>query len=139
MKRRAILGSPLVLSALPLIAMATPEPVAAAQGACREWLKKLDAADYADTWESAAAMFKSALSVQAWQQAAQSVRTPLGAVRSRSERSATHSRTLPGVPDGHYVVFQFNTTFENKAQALETVTAALDPDGTWRVAGYFVK
>ena len=83
-------------------------------------------------------MFKSAVSVQSWQQASQAVRGPLGAVRSRSDKSATYTKTLPGAPDGQYVIIQFNTTFENKATAVETVTTALDRDGKWRVAGYFI-
>jgi len=139
MNRRTLLHTTLLAAIFPMIATAAPEPTAAAQAASKEWLKKLDAADYNGTWESAASMFKSAVSVQAWQQASQSVRSPLGAVRSRSDRSATYTKTLPGVADGEYVVVQFNTTFENKAQAIETVTAALDRDGAWRVAGYFIK
>jgi hypothetical protein len=43
------------------------------------------------------------------------------------------------VPDGEYVVFQFNTSFEQKAAAVETVTAMREKDGTWHVAGYFIK
>ena len=139
MDRRIFLRSPLLPAAFPLIATAAPEPTTAAQAASKEWLKKLDAADYTGTWEAAASMFKAAVTAQAWQQASQSVRNPLGAVRSRSDRSATYTKTLPGVPEGEYVVVQFNTTFENKAQAVETVTTALDRDGTWRVAGYFIK
>ena len=139
MERRVFLHIPVLSAVFPLIATAAPEPTTAAHAASKEWLKKLDAADYTGTWEVAASMFKSAVSVQAWQQASHSVRNPLGAVRRRSDRSATYTKTLPGVPDGEYVVVQFNTTFENKAQAIETVTAALDRDGTWRVAGYFIK
>jgi len=137
--RRTLLRTPLLAAVFPMIAIAAPGPTAAAQAASKEWLKKLDAADYSGSWESAASMFKSAVSVQAWQHASQSVRSPLGAVRSRSDRSATYTKTLPGVPDGEYVVVQFDTTFENKAQAIEAVTAALDRDGAWRVAGYFIK
>ena len=139
MKRRTLLCIPLLPAMFPLIATAKPEPTVAAHAASKEWLKRLDAADYAGTWEAAASMFKSAVSAQAWQQASQSVRNPLGAVRSRSDRSATYTQTLPGVPDGKYVVVEFNTAFDNKAQAIETVTTALDRDGTWRVAGYFIK
>ena len=139
MDRRTFLHMSLVATATPMIATAAPEPTTAARAAITEWLKKLDATDYAGTWEAAASVFKSAVSVQAWQQASQSVRNPLGAVRSRSNRSATYTKTLPGVPDGEYVVVQFTTDFVNKAQAIETVTAALDRDGTWRVAGYFIK
>ncbi len=47
--------------------------------------------------------------------------------------------SLPGAPDGNYVVIQFKTTFEHKAQAVETVTPMLENDGVWRVTGYFIK
>ena len=40
---------------------------------------------------------------------------------------------------GEYVVIQFNTVFDNKQSAVETVTSVLDKDGKWKVAGYFIK
>ena len=46
---------------------------------------------------------------------------------------------LPGAPDGEYVVFQFDTQFERKRAAVETVTPMRDPDGSWRVSGYFIR
>ena len=48
-------------------------------------------------------------------------------------------RTVPGAPDGEYVVIQFETSFENKKSAVETVTPMRDKDGRWRVSGYYVK
>lgn len=140
MNRRQLIGTSLLAVAIPIPGRAAPGPdVAAAQAACEAWLKMHDAGDPAGTWETAASMFKSAVSAPAWQQAWQAVRQPLGAVRRRRSRSATHSRALPGAPDGEYVVMQFDTAFENKAEAVETVTLALDRDGAWRVAGYFIR
>ncbi len=52
---------------------------------------------------------------------------------------ATFTRTVPGAPDGEYVVIQFDTQFENKAAAVETVTPMREKDGSWRVSGYFIK
>ena len=34
---------------------------------------------------------------------------------------------------------QYDSVFENKDSAVETVTPMLDPDGTWRVSGYFIR
>jgi hypothetical protein len=48
-------------------------------------------------------------------------------------------QSLPGAPDGEYVVIQFKTAFENKKFAIETVTPMLDGDGKWRVSGYFIR
>jgi predicted SnoaL-like aldol condensation-catalyzing enzyme len=67
------------------------------------------------------------------------VRNPLGRMVSRELISKTYSQSLPGAPDGEYVVIQFATSFENKKSAIETVTPMLDSDGEWRVSGYFIK
>jgi hypothetical protein len=37
------------------------------------------------------------------------------------------------------VTIQYETVFENKASAVETITPMLDPDGIWRVSGYFIR
>ncbi len=66
-------------------------------------------------------------------------REPLGGLRSRRIDSATYATTLPGAPDGEYVVILYESSFENKRSAVETVTVTLDSDGTWRVSGYFVR
>ncbi|HEY5894810.1 MAG TPA: DUF4019 domain-containing protein, partial [Chthoniobacterales bacterium] len=58
---------------------------------------------------------------------------------SRKLKSAKYTKTLPGAPDGEYVILQFNTTFANKKEAVETVTPMLAQDGKWKVSGYFIK
>jgi hypothetical protein len=115
------------------------EPKDEARTTAAAWLKALDAADYSSSWKTASEGFKEVVSSDAWNQTAKAVRAPLGQVKTRAERSATFTRSLPGAPDGEYVVIQFNTVFENKAQSVETITAKHDPDGNWRIAGYFIK
>ena len=34
---------------------------------------------------------------------------------------------------------QFESSFENKKQAIETVTPMREKDGKWKVSGYFIK
>jgi len=63
----------------------------------------------------------------------------LGALKSRTLRSAALKSALPGAPDGQYVVIQFDSSFEHKASAVETVTAMLDTDGQWHVSGYYIR
>jgi len=60
-------------------------------------------------------------------------------VESRKLTNAKYSKSLPGAPDGEYVVVQYQTSFEHKKEAVETVTSALGKDGSWRLAGYFIK
>ncbi len=111
----------------------------AAQKAAEAWLALVDSSDYGTSWDEAATLFKSRVGKEQWEKAAQSVRGPLGEVKSRKFLSAKYTKELPGVPDGEYVVIQFEASYANKASAVETVTPMLDKDGSWRVSGYYIK
>lgn len=69
----------------------------------------------------------------------QVVRKPLGKLVSRRVKSAIFKTSLSGAPDGQYVVIEFETSFESKKLAIETVTPMMDKDGKWRVSGYYIK
>ena len=112
---------------------------AAAQAAAETWLALVDAGNYAQSWTDAAAYFKKAVDQPGWQKSLEAVRAPLGKKVTRALKSAKYATSLPGAPDGEYVVVQFDTNFENKKVAVETVTPMKEADGTWRVSGYFIK
>lgn len=115
---------------------AVPE---AAEDSVQSWLSLADNGQFVSSWNNASTLFRAAISESDWVHSLKAVRSPLGALKSRELASATFSTTLPGAPDGEYVVFQFNTSFNNKASAIETVTMMKDKDDIWRVAGYFIK
>jgi Protein of unknown function (DUF4019) len=110
-----------------------------AQAAGEQWLALIDGSKYADSYDAAAPMFKAALTKADWQKALIGVRTPLGKNESRQLATATYATSLPGAPDGKYMVMQFNTSFQNKKEAIETLTMVLGDDGQWRSIGYFIK
>jgi hypothetical protein len=91
------------------------------------------------SWDTAAGLFKNAVTQEKWQAAVQAARAPFGQMKSRTLKSATSTTTVPGAPDGEYVIFQFDASFEQKAASVETVTAIREKDGTWHVGGYFIK
>jgi hypothetical protein len=103
------------------------------------WLMLIDTGKYADSWQHAARTFKTHISKKQWESAFRASRSPLGALQSRKLKSASYKTSLPGAPDGQYVVLQYESSFEHKQSAIETVTPMLDVDGTWRVSGYFIK
>ena len=111
----------------------------AAVAASQAWLAMVDDGNYSGSWEEAAAYFKAAVLVEQWQRSMMAFRKPLGKVVSRKLRSKYYTKTLPGAPDGEYVVIQYETAFENKKSAIETITPMLDEDGKWRVSGYYIK
>ena len=109
-----------------------------ADEATGKWLALVDGRQYLDSWEQAASLFKQQVSADNWLQAISAAREPLGAMISRKLISATYATSLPGAPDGEYVVLQYQTTFRYKKSAVETVTPMLD-NKRWRVSGYYVR
>ncbi|HZP62818.1 MAG TPA: DUF4019 domain-containing protein [Terriglobales bacterium] len=111
----------------------------AAEEAATNWLGLIDSGDYGVSWEHAAQLFKSAISKEQWTEKISAVRAPLGKMNSRELKSASYQTSLPGAPDGQYVIIQYDSAFEHKKAALETITVMIDKDGQWRVSGYFIR
>jgi hypothetical protein len=111
----------------------------AAERATLDWLALVDARDARASWAAAATAFRRVVPEQRWAESLEAARGPLGTVESRQLVDAKPATELPGAPDGQYVVFRFETAFEHKSAAVETVTPMLDADGEWRVSGYFVR
>jgi hypothetical protein len=111
----------------------------AAQQSAQVWLALVDAEKYAQSWGEAAQLFKQAVTQAQWESAARAARGPFGKLQSRKLQSADYRRTLPGAPDGEYIVIVYASSFENKKSAIETVTPMKDKDGVWRVSGYYIK
>ena len=111
----------------------------AAVQAATAWLALVDDGQFGESWETAAQYFKNAITKEKWEQTLTAVRNPLGRIVSRNLSSTTYMTSIPGAPDGEYVVIQFDTSFENKKSGVETITPMLDNDGKWRVSGYYIK
>jgi uncharacterized protein DUF4019 len=120
-------------------AAAPAPPEASAEAAALAWLALLDAGNYGESWSKASSLFRQKIPESQWQSAASGTRAPLGPLKSRTLRSATMKSTLPGAPDGQYVVLEFESSFEHKASAVETVTPVKDADGQWHVSGYYIR
>lgn len=82
--------------------------------AAKKWLALVDGGEYGKSWETAAGYFKAAVGKKHWEQTAAAVRSPLGKVIIRKLKSKQYATSLPGAPDGEYVVIQFETSFEKK-------------------------
>lgn len=111
----------------------------AATKAATAWLQLVDNEKYGESWDTAATLFKNAVSKDKWTATVRQVRSPLGTLISRKVKSTTYTTSLPGAPDGQYVVIQFVTSYANKKTATETVTPMIDKDGNWHVSGYFIR
>ena len=111
----------------------------AAVAAAEAWLKLVDEGKYTDSRQETAACFEHAVDKEQWGRSLQAVRRPFGKLVSKEIKSQSHKTALPGAPDGQYVAIQFETSFENKKSAIETVTPMMDQDGNWRLSACYIK
>jgi hypothetical protein len=111
----------------------------AAVASAEKWLTIADKGKYAESWQEASVFFKNAITKEQWEQSMLSFRKPLGKLISRKVVFTEYKNSLPGSPDGKYMVITFKTAFDNKKSSIETVTPMLEKDGKWRVSGYFIK
>jgi hypothetical protein len=136
----ALIGSLLLVGALRAQTPDSAGPaVSAAQAAAQAWLRLVDARRYDQSWDSAAAVFRGAVTKPAWSSAVKEGRAPFEPLGERSLLGATYSTQLPNVPPGEYVVIQYRTKAGNGKIVVETITPTKDADGRWRVAGYYVR
>ena len=133
--------SALILCAVAVGCSAPSNPKAeqAALDAASAWLELLDEGRYIESWDETSELFKKVVTKDQWEESLKGIREPLGKVVSRKLNSAQYAEELPGVPDGQYVMLQYQTSLEFKKSSIESVTPMLDRDGKWRVSGYYIK
>lgn len=119
-------------------AASTSAPIAVDVAAATSWVTLIDAKRFDESWNEAGELFKSQMPQARWASTIQPVRGPMGAVSLRSLKSITKTAKLPGAPDGEYEVVQFQTRFDHKSEAIETVVLARETSG-WKVDGYFIR
>lgn len=103
------------------------------------WLELLDKEQYDESWRLTVDYFKGTITASRWNELMRGYRLPLGKTLSRSMKCVRRKTTLPGVPDANYVVIKFNTDFERKKKAVETIVAIAGQNGQLSVAGYYVE
>jgi len=67
----------------------------AAQKTATAWLALTDSGQYSQSWTEASSVFKAAIPQPSWEQMVRMVRAPLGALKSRTLKSATYTRSFP--------------------------------------------
>ena len=105
--------------------------------AALSWLDSVDSGEYANCWCETARIIQTRISCSDWVEKLEQVLDPLGNVVTRSIKNTSEYESLPGVPDGKYTVVVFDTIYERKKSAEETVTLIKTGTG-WRVVGYFI-
>jgi hypothetical protein len=102
------------------------------------FLGYLDHGRYADSYAYTGMLIRAQLDRDSFAKQLENARAGTGALVSRELGEASYATTVPGAPDGQYVVLHYGASFANRQQAEETLTLSL-AKGYWRVNGYYIK
>lgn len=129
-----------LLSTLGLMACAQSVELSQAErDAAVSWLTLVDQGSYGQSWQSASSVFRSAVLQDDWVKQIRAARAPVGAHTARTQANAVRQQDPAGAPDGSYLTITYDSAFERKSNATETLSLYQEPDGSWRVAGYWIK
>jgi Protein of unknown function (DUF4019) len=102
------------------------------------FLGYLDQGRYADSYAYTGMLIRAQLDREQFSTQIQKTRAGTGALQSRELIDAGYATTVPGAPEGQYVVLHYHASFANRQDTVETLTLAL-AKGYWRVSGYYIK
>ena len=125
---------------LALAICATPAVAQSEAHAGDDFLQRVDARQYADSWSIASDYFRRSVSQADWVRQATQARESLGPVVSRTLKSAEPQKNPPGAPAGEYLLLTYQTKFADSEPArTETLPLIKGADGKWRAVGYFLR
>jgi hypothetical protein len=113
--------------------------VTSAQVAATSWLRLVDRGDLGESWDSAAGLVHRGVTRPEWVAAVRTARGRLQPLGARTLLSASYQTELPKSPPGEYVVLQYRSKAGGGYTVVETVTPMREPDGRWRVSGYYIR
>jgi hypothetical protein len=102
------------------------------------FLGYLDHGRYADSYAYTGMLIRAQLDRDSFAKQIEKARAGTGALLSRELVDASYTTSVPGAPEGEYVVLHYGANFANRQEAMETVILAF-AKGYWRVSGYYIK
>jgi hypothetical protein len=111
------------------------DQIAQAEAASKEWVAKIDARKYDESYTFACDAMHDKVPQDRWVQVLKALRTPWGPVVSRKQIS--HIYKPNGVPglEGECMVITYDTSFKQLDTAMEVIVLKWE-GGKWRGAGY---
>jgi hypothetical protein len=83
-------------------------------------------------------LIRSSVDRDTFAQKVESARNGTGAFVGRNLMDASYTTSVPGAPEGQYVILHYAASFANRQDTVETVTLALAKNYWW-VSGYYIK
>jgi len=141
MNRSVLAALAIVLLAAGCGPRAESNPTAEKAGvdAATAWLALMDEGKYEECWNQGSEYLRASIPRNLWLENITSPRRLMGKLVSRTVGKTQYKTTLPGAPDGEYVLIQCQTVFEKKKAGVESIAVSHGADGAWRVMQYYVQ
>ena len=133
--KKALFG--LLFLVFSLSSQADPASIDDARVASTKFLALVDEREYDKSYATASSVLRQEVSQEDWVAHVSNSRAPLGKLNQRTESLSEFHESLPDAPPGGYVIFTYDSSFENIKYATEIVAVAKGADGMWRVVGYY--
>ena len=102
------------------------------------FLGYLDHGHFADSYAYTGMLIRAQADRASYASQVKKARQGTGAMLTRELMDASYQTSVPGAPDGQYVVLHYHSSFADRQEAVETLTLAF-AKGYWRVSGYYIK
>lgn len=102
------------------------------QKTAENWLKMVDAGEFAESWDGISKELKAKYAREKWQTVLQPFLGKAGKLKSRKFKSVIYS-------DSETVIVDFDSSFAKVPATTETIILKLEQDGKRRVASYSIK
>src|SRR5688500_11530371 len=93
--------------------------IAQASVAAEAWLELLDAGEVEASWEAASSLFRQLVALPQWRESFETLRSVVGRTVQRELGDVRYTTSIPGAPDGEYVVSEYAAGLERKEEAVE--------------------
>lgn len=102
------------------------------------YLQLLDRGRYEEAWHEMSALFQALGDQASWQKRQQALRAAYGALQSRTFFHAISRESYKLSPDGRYVIVQFNSIYQHKQEARETVVMECSTSTACSIREYII-
>lgn len=116
-----------------------PEKEQKATLAANTFLSKVDATEFAVSWDIGAALLREKVTKEEWVDNLSKIHEITGKLVERKQTKASYTTSAKDAPDGDYIIFLYDSNFEKRTGRKESIITTLESDGVWRVAGYHIK
>ncbi len=116
-----------------------PEAVEEARQAAEEWLELTDSGSFDESWNQAASLLQDEVTQDEWTSQSEDVTNQVGSIEERNFMGGQYQENIPNLPEGEYVIMQYEATPSDLDQKLMEIVATTKEDGEWKVAGYTMR